>query len=68
MIRGGTTMFVDMNYYPDVIVEVVDSCGLRAMVSATVIDQRDDAQGRAAIWALGDFTMHQCTARGACRM
>ncbi len=40
MIRGGTTMFVDMYYFPDVIADVVESCGLRAMVSATVIDQR----------------------------
>ena len=40
MIRGGTTTFVDMYYYPDTIAEVVDRCGLRAMISATVIDQR----------------------------
>jgi 5-methylthioadenosine/S-adenosylhomocysteine deaminase len=40
MIRGGTTTFVDMYYYPDTIAEVVESCGLRAMISATVIDQR----------------------------
>ena len=40
MIRGGTTTFVDMYYYPDVIAEVVDSCGMRALISATVIDQR----------------------------
>ncbi|MFQ6005838.1 MAG: amidohydrolase family protein [Woeseia sp.] len=40
MIRGGTTTFVDMYYFPDIIAEVVESCGLRAMVSATVIDQR----------------------------
>jgi len=40
MIRGGTTTFVDMYYYPDTVAEVVDSCGLRALVSATVIDQR----------------------------
>ena len=40
MIRGGTTTFVDMYYYPDVVASVVESCGLRAMVSATVIDQR----------------------------
>jgi len=39
MIRGGTTTFVDMYYYPDVIAKVVESCGLRALVSATVIDQ-----------------------------
>ena len=40
MIRGGTTTFVDMYYYPDVIAETVEACGLRALVSATVIDQR----------------------------
>lgn len=48
MIRGGTTTFVDMYYYPDVIAEVVESCGLRALVSATVIDQRSpDAENAA---------------------
>ncbi len=40
MIRGGTTTFVDMYYFPDTVAGVVDSCGMRAMVSATVIDQR----------------------------
>jgi len=40
MIRGGTTTFVDMYYFPDTIAEIVDSCGMRAMISATVIDQR----------------------------
>ena len=46
MIRGGTTTFVDMYYYPDTIAEVVDTCGLRALISATVIDQRSpDAEG-----------------------
>ncbi len=40
MIRGGTTTFVDMYYFPDVIAQVVESCGLRALISATVIDQR----------------------------
>ncbi len=40
MIRGGTTTFVDMYYYPDTIAQVVESCGMRAMISATVIDQR----------------------------
>ncbi len=46
MIRGGTTSFVDMYYYPDTIAEVVERCGLRAKISATVIDQRSpDAEG-----------------------
>ena len=40
MIRGGTTTFVDMYYYPDTIAEVVERCGIRALISATVIDQR----------------------------
>ena len=40
MIRGGTTTFVDMYYFPDTIAEVVDQCGMRALISATVIDQR----------------------------
>ena len=40
MIRGGTTTFVDMYYFPDAVADVVESCGMRAMVSATVIDQR----------------------------
>ncbi|NIL95244.1 MAG: amidohydrolase family protein [Woeseiaceae bacterium] len=48
MIRGGTTTFVDMYYYPDTIAEVVDSCGMRALISATVIDQRSpDAEDAA---------------------
>lgn len=46
MVRGGTTTFVDMYYFPDVIAEVVDDCGMRAMVSATVIAQKSpDAEG-----------------------
>ena len=40
MIRGGTTTFVDMYYYPDTIAEVIDSCGMRALIGTTVIDQR----------------------------
>ena len=48
MIRGGTTTFVDMYYYPDTIAEVVVDCGMRAMISSTVIDQRSpDAEGAA---------------------
>ena len=48
MIRGGTTTFVDMYYYPDTIAEIVASCGMRALISATVIDQRSpDAEDAA---------------------
>lgn len=38
MIRGGTTSFVDMYFYPEVIAGVVDRCGLRAVISAPMID------------------------------
>jgi 5-methylthioadenosine/S-adenosylhomocysteine deaminase len=48
MIRGGTTTFVDMYYYPDAIADVVERCGMRALISATVIDQRSpDAESAA---------------------
>ena len=40
MIRGGTTTFVDMYYFPDTIASVVEDCGLRALISSTVIDQQ----------------------------
>ena len=36
---NGERQIVDMYYYPDVIAEVVESCGMRALISATVIDQ-----------------------------
>ncbi|MEX2122821.1 MAG: amidohydrolase [Woeseia sp.] len=46
MIRGGTTTFVDMYYYPDAVASVVESCGMRALISASVIGQRSpDAEG-----------------------
>ena len=55
MIRGGTTTFVDMYYYPDTIAEVVENCGMRALVSATVIDQRSpDAEGATDSIAKGE--------------
>ncbi|MEX0298682.1 MAG: amidohydrolase family protein, partial [Kordiimonas sp.] len=38
MIQSGTTSFVDMYFYPDVIAKVVDKCGLRATISAPMID------------------------------
>ena len=38
MIESGTTSFVDMYFYPDVIAGVVDQCGLRATISTPMID------------------------------
>lgn len=40
MIRGGTTTFVDMYFYPDIIAEVATRCGMRALVSSTVSDNQ----------------------------
>jgi 5-methylthioadenosine/S-adenosylhomocysteine deaminase len=48
MIRGGTTTFVDMYYYPDVIAGVVETCGMRALVSATVIERPSPGNANAA--------------------
>ncbi len=39
MIRGGTTTFVDMYYFPDQVAAVVERCGMRAIVVPSVIDQ-----------------------------
>jgi 5-methylthioadenosine/S-adenosylhomocysteine deaminase len=48
MIRGGTTTFVDMYYFPDAVAEAVESCGIRVLVAASVIDQKSpDAENGA---------------------
>lgn len=38
MMRGGTTTFVDMYFHPNVAAEVVQACGLRAIIAPSVID------------------------------
>ena len=38
MMRGGTTTFVDMYFHPDVVAEVVEACGLRAIIAPSAID------------------------------
>lgn len=38
MIRGGTSTFVDMYFYPDTIADVVERCGLRAVIASPSID------------------------------
>jgi 5-methylthioadenosine/S-adenosylhomocysteine deaminase len=48
MIRGGTTTFVDMYYFPDAVAEAVERCGLRALVAPTVIDQKSPDAADAA--------------------
>ncbi|HEU4322965.1 MAG TPA: amidohydrolase family protein [Roseiflexaceae bacterium] len=38
MIRGGTTTFVDMYFYPDVEASVIERCGLRGVIAPSTID------------------------------
>jgi 5-methylthioadenosine/S-adenosylhomocysteine deaminase len=38
MIKGGTTTFVDMYFYPEVISKAVVDCGLRAIIGSPSID------------------------------
>ena len=57
MIRGGTTTFVDMYYFPDAVAEAVESCGIRVLVAASVIDQKspDAANGADSLAKAIDF-------------
>ena len=38
MIRGGTTTIVDMYFYPEVSAQVYQTCGIRAILGAPMID------------------------------
>ena len=38
MLSGGTTTFVDMYFFEDAIAEEVERCGMRALLSQTLID------------------------------
>ncbi|MFT7686944.1 MAG: 5-methylthioadenosine/S-adenosylhomocysteine deaminase [Candidatus Azotimanducaceae bacterium] len=38
MIRGGTTTYVDMYFYPDTIAETIVDCGMRAVIASPAID------------------------------
>ncbi|MDH3589250.1 MAG: amidohydrolase [Gammaproteobacteria bacterium] len=57
MIRGGTTTFVDLYYFPDAVAEATARCGLRAIVAPTVIDQKspDAANGAQSLQQARDF-------------
>ncbi|MEO0998421.1 MAG: amidohydrolase family protein [Pseudomonadota bacterium] len=57
MIRGGTTTFVDMYYFPDAVAETVVDCGMRAVVVPSVIDQQapDAANGEQSLAQAIDF-------------
>lgn len=57
MIRGGTTTFLDMYYFPDSVARAVESCGLRALVAPSVIDQKspDAANGEESLRLAAEF-------------
>jgi 5-methylthioadenosine/S-adenosylhomocysteine deaminase len=57
MIRGGTTTFVDMYYFPDAVANAVDKCGLRVLVAPSVIDQKspDAANAEEQLKLAADF-------------
>jgi 5-methylthioadenosine/S-adenosylhomocysteine deaminase len=38
MIKGGTTTFADMYFYPQTAVDTLDKCGMRAIIGAPMID------------------------------
>jgi 5-methylthioadenosine/S-adenosylhomocysteine deaminase len=54
MIRGGTVRFWDMYWHSEAVARAVVDAGLRATVSAVVIDGGDPARGRAQHAALSD--------------
>ena len=57
MIRGGTTTFVDMYYFPDAVAQAVEKCGLRALIAPTVIDQKspDASDAATSLQVAADF-------------
>jgi 5-methylthioadenosine/S-adenosylhomocysteine deaminase len=57
MIRGGTTTFVDMYYFPESVARAVESCGLRVLVGPSVIDQQspDAANAEESLRLASDF-------------
>lgn len=57
MLRGGTTTFVDMYYFPDSVAEAVESCGMRAVIVPSTIDQQspDAEDGEQSLRQAVDF-------------
>ena len=57
MLRGGTTTFVDMYYFPDAVAQTVVDCGMRAVVVPSVIEQPspDAADGAQSLSQAVDF-------------
>lgn len=66
MIKSGTTAFADMYFYEDVVAEVVDSAGLRALLGRGIVTVgKSEAEGREDLEAGVEFaTDYQGAANG----
>lgn len=49
MIKGGTTCFADMYFYEDAVAKAVEESGIRAVISAAVIEAGDPSVGEAML-------------------
>ena len=66
MIQGGTTSFVDMYFFHDTVAAAVDEIGLRALISATVVDQpRNDAKDIDEQWMQAKTFIQKWSTEGA---
>lgn len=59
MIESGTTAFVDMYFFPETVSQVVQECGLRAVVAPSVIEQQspDAANGEMSLQQATDYVL-----------
>ncbi|MEL6214543.1 MAG: amidohydrolase family protein, partial [Pseudomonadota bacterium] len=59
MIESGTTAFVDMYFFPETVSQVVQECGLRAVVAPSVIEQQspDAANGEISLQQATDYVL-----------
>ncbi|MEM6819327.1 MAG: amidohydrolase [Pseudomonadota bacterium] len=57
MIESGTTSFVDMYFFPETVSQVVEDCGLRAVVAPSVIEQQspDASDGETSLRQATDY-------------
>lgn len=65
MIGGGTTTFVDMYFFHDVAATVANELGIRALISASVVDQpRNDAVDIDDQWTQANQFIQKWSAKG----
>lgn len=65
MLMGGTTTFVDMYFFHEVTAQVVDEIGIRALISASMMDQpRNDASDIDESFEQAEGFVREWTPRG----